>query len=189
MRLLKILTIISFFTVIGIVIESCCEGYSYKWTYFFANNLENDSISEKDSISIENYGIRLQFFDQKFNASRNNPFINEAYATSCEPAYINLDTITSIEIITKNVLNNDYGALSDVSNLFYGSSERDYDQTKWPINELIYHINYFDKNTVRFVDFAFKDINVNKAVHQFIIKIKLSDSRVLVDSTKAVKIY
>lgn len=172
----------------GIVIHSCCEGYSYKWVYIISENLEfdhrtNDFYLGTDSISRDYFGIRVHFFEKKLMTNTPTLFLNNLHATSCDESYPVEDSIMDIRIVTLNPFNSSTGSGEDVSEFFI---ERYYGHT---LEEEVNRINEDDYSVVDFIDFVVNDSTIIDSVQQFAINVYLSDNRVLSDTTKPVTLY
>jgi hypothetical protein len=187
MKLLRVTLILAAALTIGLIIDSCCNGgYSYKWTYIITENLNNNEVAAStDSIAKGNYGIKIHLFNRKYAQIPTNPFINAAYAVDCEGMYTKRDSITDIEVFTINKLNSNKEALSEVTNLFCGSYYGD----NTSVDELISDINLRDMDPIDEIDLKLNAPNIIDTVHQFIVKIKLTDNRIMIDTTKAIRIY
>lgn len=189
-RFIKTLTIICVVTISGIVINSCCEGYGYKWTYILTDNLKQKEISVLDSIAKEEFGIRVHLFDRKYASNFQGILINQAYAAyDCWEIYTKEDSIISVTIKSMNKLTPDKDAFSDVTDLFLGYSEVISFEENEPITELISRINQEDMTPIDNLDLLYNSNQINDTIHQFVIEILLSDNRVLTDTTKPVRIY
>lgn len=191
MKFIKILAIICIVTITGVIINSCCGGYRYKWTYILTDNLKQKEISVLDSIAKEEFGIRVHLFNRKYAGNFQRTLINQAYAAyDCWEIYIKEDSIISLTIKTINKLTPDYDAFSDVTNLFIGHFIHNVSiEESMPISELISIINERDTKVFESLDLLYNCNQINDTIHQFVIDILLSDNRVLTDTTKPVRIY
>ena len=169
----------------GIIIQSCCKGYQYKWTYIITDNLFDNSINYYDSIPVNAFGIRIHLFNRKFASNFQNVFVNELQAYRCEEIYSNEDSIVELKLITLYGFNSEHEGLSDVSDLFLGYTS----DITIPINELITNINNNVTTSIGYFDLLLNDENISDTMHRFIVKIELSDNRILIDTTQAVQIY
>lgn len=196
MKLLRIIFLFILALALGVTFNSCCKGYEYELIFIHSFNLENDEISDADSIPKNKYGIHIDLINRKYISQTYNPFINQSYAFSCGGHYTNKDEINSISIETLNNFNNIYSENSDISNEFTASSDQLYSQNSdsTTIVEMLGLVN--DKDDFRVgrveinsLDFHLKSDTVFNASHQFVVTINLSNSKVLIDTTNAVIIY
>lgn len=190
MKYIKAIALILSISIFSIIINSCCEGYFYRWTYIITENLLDGSPSNADSIPKEKFGIRSNFFEQKYSNEYQFGFINQAVAAyDCWEIYTKEDSIIDINIYSVNRFNSDFRENSDITHLFipqYGTPPTD---TNNPYEEVIANINQNDIAPVENVDFTLREINVHDSIHQFIIKLSLSNNTQLIDTTPAVRLY
>ncbi len=189
MRLKKLLFILITSTITGLVIHSCCEGYYYKWTYIITENMDSKQVSSLDSISKENFGIKVHLINRKYSSNSQGFLINGAYATDCYEIYLKEDSIISIEIISVNRFNLEKDSLSNVSEYFLGQSEFVHFADIHPIADFISIVNEEVYQPIDNINLVLNTDQIFDALHQFIIRIELSDHRFLVDTTSTVRIY
>lgn len=172
---------------INVFISSCCgDGYTYEWTYIIAQNLEDWSVSDSATISLENYGIQTKLFTRKYETDP-SLFLKSARATSCDTWYPMLDTITNIRIRTVNALAPGYGAMSEVSNLFQIDPDWGEKYSWDSLGFVLEQIPYGEWRPLEELRF-YPDFEIfNDTTHAFIIDLYLSDERILSDTTPPVK--
>ena len=190
MKIFKILLILAITSVTGIIIEACCHGYTYKWTYIISENLNNEEISKSDTISKQNFGIRLHLFSQKHSSSLYNPLCQSLYgAYDCFESYIREDSIVGFKILSIDRFNAEQGSHSDISDAFvvHYSEGNTYERIL-SIHELITQINDDYMPPSNTIDLRLKDVAITDTFHRFIIQITLSNKREMIDTTKAVRI-
>jgi hypothetical protein len=188
MKFLRVTAIILAACILGIVIHSCCEGYAYKWAYIIAKNLDTRNkmeniYYENDSVSREDYGIRIHFFEQKLISQVPALFLNDLYATSCDESYPTEDTIVDITIITLKPFNANTAAGEDVSEYFLELFHQ------YPIEQEIERINQDKWSMVDYIDLEVIDSTLYESEHQFIVNVHLSDNRIMSDTTEPVILY
>lgn len=171
---------------LGLILDSCCKGYKYRWEYIITQTLDSEEITENDSIKAENFGIRINLISQKFAENSFNPFIENAYAYDCFPKYTIIDTIVELNIITLNDLDENFLAGSDVTTLFTGSL---FYTSILSVEELLQEINQLQMGEVEYFNLF---LNYNIAIssyQQFRIIIELSDNRVLEGEVREIWLY
>jgi hypothetical protein len=190
MRIFRILTVIIVATISGIVIHSCCEGYHYKFTYIFTKNIAlnkaNGRLTEIfDTVSVENYGIRVYLFEKKYACNIPNPFMGDLYAYDCWPIFEMEDSIMEINVITVNKFN----ALKDRGDDVTTSFQVPYFsfQEGIPVNEKVAQINRDERSVVEYIDLVLYDASARDSIQQFVINVLLSDNTTLTDTTDAIK--
>jgi len=190
MKYIKAIALILLLSISSIIINSCCEGYFYRWTYIITENLLDGETSNTDSIPKTKFGIRSHFFDQKYTSAYHSSFISQAHAAyDCWEIYIKEDSIINISIYSINRLNFDFGKEAEVTDLFtphYGNLSAD---SKRPYEEVISRINQEDMAPIESIDFTLTDIDIHDTIHQFVVKISLSNNTQLIDTTPEVILY
>lgn len=182
------------------VLFSCCDcqtptEYQYSYDYFSVYNLDNSgaspTISETNKIPKEAYGIRLDFSFLKVSSVKRdkNSMFPEASASDCECPpyfqYIAKDTISSIDIITINKLDEQHPANSSVADLFKILLDLNYITLTEFINqpETIFNYKLPDKKSL---DLFLMQIPESYGEQIFKIEILMSDSRLLTMTTNPV---
>lgn len=180
--MIKIIIVLLLSTIISFLSNSCCKSYSYRWSYIISQNLNNNSVTTQDSISKENYGIKVNFVSQKF--AFNNPFLQEIYATSCGEYYTNLDSITDIKLITIYDFDESEPEESNVIDYFSWSSD-----SSLSLAEFIHDINSNDRREIDNFKLILNYEPPADSIYQFRVEIELSDSRLLTSTTPEVVLY
>lgn len=188
MRITKTLIIITVGFLSGIVINSCCEGFNYEWTYILTDNLCVQQKSNSDSIPAESFGLRVHMFDRKYSNNLRGQLISESFAFDCEETYHKDDSIIDINIFTINVIDSVHNELSNVNDLFFGNSIVT-NNINVSLSELINQINKETHSEIEYFDLLLKHDRIFEATHQFVIQIDLSDNRMLIDTTNQVILY
>ncbi len=184
-RIIKIFVFVFF---VDLIIFSCGKAYTYEWTYIIAKNMDKDLEVNSDSISNDNYGIRVHFFDRKYAYNNYSFFINKTYATT-KPHNSRKTDIVNINIKTLNKLNNEYGEFSIVNNLFEYYINNEFGTYKCDsIGECINVLNNVYDKTESF-DLKLNYNQITDTIHQFIIQIELSDNKILTSTTAPLRIY
>lgn len=182
----RIIAIFIVCVIASLVLQSCCGGYKYRWEYIITETLNDNEITEVDSIQAENFGIRLNLISQKFATNTFNPFVENLYAYDCWPVYTLLDTIIDIQVTTFYDFNEEFSSGSDLTELFTGSSNGN---SIHPVSELISRINGTEMNSTEYIDLFLNHDMIIGSNQKFLVTIELSDKRILEGEVKELWLY
>ncbi len=169
------------------------EGGLYRNKSFSLTNLDNSGnaafITTSDTVPKQAYGIRLHLVRDKVVKISNNHFFFVQNAFADYPAnyyngYVPLDSIVSIQILTKNSFDNNHAANSEITDLFRVYQNYTFSELK----------HYFAKASVQYSHLSELQIDIDLLLmsvpstlyntgHQFKIRLKLSDGRILEQET------
>ena len=190
----KVIILILIFTSLR-VLASCCkkEGYNFRWSKFNLTNLDHSTDNpiplSGNTININKYGIRL-IFDNERVARIPNLGFNESYAFDCEALFRNRDTITSIDVITRQNFDNTHPAGSSVIQYMQARPTRfdkyypvyEYN----PVSQALPYINDDQVSTIHNngIDFRFQKASPNLGQYRFVVTVSFKNGRTLSDSTE-----
>ncbi len=176
--------------------QSCCsEDYTYKWTGFRVQMIDNSgiepTISENKHIPKKALGLRISMLDTVFFIARNFKIINTCYATSCGESYTRLHDLNSIFIITLNDYSDHIPAETNITSLFRARLATDINKEYIPINDIVAEINNGYNHSKQMPDFDLylMDTSCIGGQQQFEISFILSDGSVFTKQTEIVELY
>lgn len=199
-RINKIILILILPLMVEIIV-SCCncpETTFLNYTNCNLNvcNLNNSGaspiISQSDTIPKKAYGIKVSIMrsENTCKLKRNNSFLIQsayAYACSCpsEFEYIPLDSIVSISITTIHDFDSEHLRSSDISEYFHVFEYQNFISIDDYINIIETKIPDYMESTFEF-DLFLMTPPMLGTEHQFEVKIKLSDGRILNAQTEKI---
>jgi len=152
-------------------------------------NLAAEDISFDSQISKNEFGIRIEMYNRKYT-NHDVRIFNSAYAYRCFTEYSKDDSIIDITITTLNPFDSLHGELSEVSDFFVGDSNSLFlSKDSLSLDSLVEAINQDNYEALENIDLFLINQDIIDTTHQFVIEIRLSDARILVDTTKSVRIY
>jgi hypothetical protein len=151
------------------------------------------SILAQDSSKIENYGFRLIFEHEKLaHHFIYDIGVSSASAYKCVSSYQNMDSVISIDVITRNNFDNTHPAGSSVAEyLLVRPGSLSFDPGPYlykSISESIYYINPTNAINNNILDFRFKNISPFPGQHEFIVTVSFQSGRTLSGGT-SIRLY
>jgi hypothetical protein len=187
MKLIKGLLLIWAIKLLVIIASSCSDkGYDYKWHDVILQTLTEKQVSDADVISQSGFGLKINLIDNK-SASLNNlipQLTANAYAGFIfRDKYYKTNTIERVNIIFMHGLSN-YGDIQTVTDDFVPENYNPDDLVMPPMEQLVNQLNDKKFEPVQSFELYLKEPYGQELTGRFIIEIKLSDDRVLSDTTK-----
>jgi hypothetical protein len=191
MKLIKGFLLIWVVKLFIFIVSSCSDkGYDYKWHDVIMQTLTNKEISDADIISQSGFGLKINLIDTK-SAQLNN-FIPQL--NTCANAgfifhdkYYKTNTIKKVNIIFMHGLSN-FGEIQTVTDDFVPEKYNPDDLVLPPMEQLIEQLNNTKYDPIESFELYLKQPYVQELIGRFIIEVKLSDERVLSDTTKILRL-
>lgn len=190
----KLLILFLFFTASRVLLSCCKEdGYNFRWSQLDLVNLDHSTDRPVPftgaGTTINNYGIRLHFGEERVAGNKVNFSFNEAHAFDCRSYFQNKDSITGIDVVTRNNFDNTHPAGSPINNYLQARPTEFYQYypayTYKSLPEVIPFLNDSQEKFIHnsSVDLRFQGASPNPGQHRFVITVLFKSGRALIDST------
>jgi hypothetical protein len=180
------------------VLLSCCkeDGYNFRWNRLDIINLDHSTDRPVPlagtTATISNYGMRLNFGEERVARNKAVFSFNEAYAFDCRPVFQNRDSVTSINVITRQNFDNTHPAGSSVTE--YLQARPTYYYQYYPaytyksLPEILSFINDSQESFIHNnnIDLKFQNTVPYLGQHRFVINVMFKSGRTLADSTEII---
>lgn len=193
----KAITLLLLLTILR-TIAGCCKdkGYNFRWSRLHIDNI-NVASSDKpspvliaDSSKIEDYGFRILFDHEVLASNKFSEFsFSSSYAFTCRAHFSNKDSITSIDVITRNNLDISHAGGSSVADLLLARpTYYYYYYPEYQHIDITGNLPFLNESPDAGIDnngmdFKFKPVQPVKGSHRFIINVLFKSGRTLTDST------
>lgn len=189
----KIIVLVLIFTTVRLLI-SCCkgDGYNFRWSKFSLINLDHTTdqpVPLTGTVTTVNkYGMRM-VFDNEMVARIPNFGFSETYAYDCVSYFENRDTITSINVITRQNFDNTHASGSSVAEYIQARVTdfiHYYPKEEYkPLQQIIPFLNRSQDKGIHnnSIDLRFQNATPNTGQHKFIVTVLFKSGRSLSDST------
>lgn len=186
MKLLKGLLLIGLIKLFLLSISTCSDkGFDYKWQDIIIQTMSNKETTDNENLSQSGFGLKINLINSK--SARIINFIpqmtNNAYAGIIfHDKYYNINSIKKINVLFLPGLDNT-GDIQIVTDDFFPEKYNSEDQVLPPIEQLIDQLNNKKFEPVESFDLFLEQPFEQNLTGRFIVEIKLSDDRVLSDTT------
>lgn len=184
---------------------SCCKesGYRFRWTTLRLSNIHQPPLTNgspeflsADSARVTAYAFRMNMAHEQTAKQSFAEFgLSQAYAFKCVAVYTPVDSITSLNIITRNALDAAHPAGSSINNVVQGRPSYAFytklEHSAWqPLSVVLLEMNYEVQDSRVEGDFDFRINNVTPfpGQHRFVMTAVLNNGNVMTDSTD-IKFY